>query len=78
MIKRGFSIGKLICYIVLVIWAVITIYPLIYTFLTSFKTQTSMYTNMFGLPETWHFENYAGLEPRKKDQSIADENIGML
>ena len=20
-----------------------------------------MYTNMFGLPETWHFENYAGL-----------------
>ena len=50
MIKRGFSIGKLICYIVLIIWAVITIYPLIYTFLTSFKTQTSMYTNMFGLP----------------------------
>ena len=61
MIKRGFSIGKLICYIVLIIWAVITIYPLIYTFLTSFKTQTSMYTNMFGLPETWHFENYAAL-----------------
>ena len=61
MIKRGFSIGKLICYIVLIIWAVITIYRMIYTFLTSFKTQTSMYTNMFGLPETWHFENYAGL-----------------
>ncbi len=49
------------CYLILGSWAVVTIYPLIYTFLTSFKTQKTMYTNMFGLPETWHFENYAGL-----------------
>lgn len=59
--RRRFSIGKLICYVVLITWAIVTIYPLIYTFLTSFKTQASMYTNMFGLPETWHFENYTGL-----------------
>ncbi len=49
------------CYLILGVWAVVTIYPLVYTFLTSFKTQKTMYTNMFGLPETWHFENYAGL-----------------
>lgn len=53
--------NKLGCYLILGTWAVITIYPLIYTFLTSFKTQTSMFTNMFGLPEQWHFENYEGL-----------------
>lgn len=45
-------------YLILLTWTVITIYPLIYTFLTSFKTQKSMYTNMFGLPKVWHFENY--------------------
>ena len=49
------------CYLILGAWAVVTIYPLVYTFLTSFKTQKTMYINMFGLPETWHFENYAGL-----------------
>lgn len=49
------------CYVILVSWMIVTVYPLIYTFLTSFKTQKTMYTNLFGLPETWHFENYAGL-----------------
>ncbi len=49
------------CYMILVSWALVTVYPLVYTFLTSFKTQKTMYTNLFGLPETWHFENYAGL-----------------
>lgn len=48
-------------YLILLGWTLITVYPLVYTFLTSFKTQKSMYTNMFGLPETWHLENYAGL-----------------
>lgn len=60
MIKRK-GPGRILCYIVLLAWTVMTIYPLIYTFLTSFKTQTSMYTNMFGLPDTWHIENYFGL-----------------
>ena len=46
------------CYSILAIWAIVTIYPLIYTLLTSFKTQMSMYVNMFGLPDKWHFENY--------------------
>lgn len=50
-----------VLYFILLAWTVITVYPLIYTFLTSFKTQKSMYTNMFGLPETWHFENYLKL-----------------
>lgn len=60
MIKRK-GLGRILCYIVLLAWTVMTVYPLIYTFLTSFKTQTSMYTNMFGLPDTWHIENYFGL-----------------
>ncbi len=50
-----------ILYLILLMWTLVTVYPLIYTFFTSFKTQKTMYTNMFGLPETWHFENYAGL-----------------
>lgn len=61
MTRRGITLGKVLAYFLLLSWAVVTVYPLIYTFLTSFKTQTSMYINMFGLPEEWHFENYAGL-----------------
>lgn len=52
---------KFFIYFILCTWTIITIYPLIYSFLTSFKTQTSMYDNMFGLPKVWHFENYTGL-----------------
>ena len=52
---------KVLMYLILLVWTIVTVYPLLYTFLTSFKTQKSMYVNMFGLPETWHFENYAGL-----------------
>lgn len=58
-----------LCYVILIIWTVFTIYPLIYTVLTSFKTQLTMYSNMFGLPAHWHTENYANL--------FTNHNIGL-
>ncbi|MDC7234150.1 MAG: carbohydrate ABC transporter permease [Spirochaetales bacterium] len=38
----------------------ISLYPLLWLFLASFKgTNLDLQTNPFGLPEIWHFENYA-------------------
>ncbi len=46
-------------YIGITLLAILFIYPLIYTLLTSFKTNSEIFSNYFGLPETWRFENYA-------------------
>jgi raffinose/stachyose/melibiose transport system permease protein len=35
------------------------VYPLLWMVLLSFKTQSEMYTNAFGLPRVWMFSNYA-------------------
>lgn len=45
-------------YIVAIFWATITIYPLIFTALSSLKNNTEIYTTMFGLPEVYRFDYY--------------------
>ncbi len=66
MIRKKISIGVILSYFVLVIWTVITIYPLIYTLISSLKTQTEMFSNLFGLPETFVFSNYMDLFTKYK------------
>ncbi|MCD9024192.1 carbohydrate ABC transporter permease [Cohnella silvisoli] len=51
--------SRLPLYVCLTILAFVFIYPLIYTILASFKTNSEIFSNYFGLPSTWHFENYA-------------------
>ncbi len=50
---------KLLLYSGLTLLAVIFIYPLIYTLLASFKTNSEIFSNYFGLPTSWQFENYS-------------------
>lgn len=53
------KVGKTILYLFLILYAIISIYPLIWMLLYSFKDNTEIFvTNPFGLPRTWHFENY--------------------
>lgn len=47
-----------IAYILAAIWLVITIFPLLITFLCSFKDNEGINLSMFSLPETWLWENY--------------------
>lgn len=46
-------------YAVLVAWAIIAFYPVVWTFLSSFKTPVELFQNPFGLPANWSFDNYA-------------------
>jgi len=39
-------------------WALIVLFPLYIMVINSFKDRRSIYTNTFGLPETWNFSNY--------------------
>lgn len=52
-------IGKVIIYLVAAVWLVVTILPLITTFLCSVKDNQGINLGMFKLPEKWLWSNYA-------------------
>jgi len=45
-------------YIFAFFWAAITLFPLFVTILSSFKTKSEIYLNLFNLPGKWLVENY--------------------
>lgn len=60
MLKRKTKISNVIIQIVLVIWAILQIFPLYWLVTFSFKDNTDIFQgNMVGLPKVWHPENYA-------------------
>ncbi len=50
--------GRILMYAFLCGWAVVTTYPFVWLVLTSLKYPYSLYTNPFGLPTEWRFQNY--------------------
>lgn len=57
-IKPGTILGKAAAYVIMGVFAFMTIYPLVWLFLNSFKSTTEFRTNMMGLPIDWTFDNY--------------------
>ena len=57
-IRPGTVLGKAAAYIVMGVFAFMTVYPLVWLFLNSFKTTTEFRTNMMGLPIDWTLDNY--------------------
>lgn len=49
---------KVLLYIFAFFWAAITLFPLFVTILSSFKTKSEIYLNLFNLPQKWLIENY--------------------
>lgn len=43
---------------ILIVWSIIVLFPLWVMVVNSFKDRLSIYTNPFGLPETWNVSNY--------------------
>ena len=50
MKKKKFSVGLLFVYLVLIIWALTTIYPLIWVVMNSFKDKKQIVSNSFAFP----------------------------
>ncbi|WP_099517670.1 carbohydrate ABC transporter permease [Paenibacillus sp. BIHB 4019] len=45
-------------YVLLALYSVTTIFPFLWVFLSSFKTNSEIYSHPFSLPKEWQFENY--------------------
>lgn len=59
MKKKKITVGKMSTRIVLALYALISVYPLIWLFLYSLKNNEEIFvTNPFGIPHVWQFGNY--------------------
>ena len=45
-------------HVIAIIWCLVCIFPMGFSLLSSFKNNTQIYANAFGLPEVFSFENY--------------------
>lgn len=52
------SAGLLVSHVLVWVYALLLALPLYYLLMSSFKDNTEIFTNAFGLPESWSFENY--------------------
>ena len=48
-------------HILMVIWSFISIFPLWFLVINTFKVKKEIYLNFFGLPQKWTLENYETL-----------------
>ena len=55
---NGSKIRHWIVQVFLGIYALLTLYPLIWLFLSAFKTNEEIYSKPFALPESWQFDNF--------------------
>jgi len=54
------GLGKGLLYLVLIVFGIMTVYPLLWLFMNSFKTTIEFQTNALGLPLVWTLDNYVG------------------
>lgn len=52
------SAGLLVSHVLVWVYALLLALPLYYLLMSSFKDNTEIFTNAFGLPDSWSFENY--------------------
>lgn len=52
-------VRQLPVYVLLLIYAIVIAYPLLWMVVSSFKTSTEIFTDPWGLPSTWLVQNYA-------------------
>jgi len=58
MKKNKWTIGTVLTFSILVIFLIIFIYPLIWLFINSFKDNSEIFVNPWGLPSSWSLRNY--------------------
>ncbi len=63
MTKKKISIGYIVVYFFLIVWALTTIFPLGWSVMNSFKNKKMIYNNSFTLPfgELFSLENYKSI-----------------
>jgi N-acetylglucosamine transport system permease protein len=54
----GSIILKVVTYVLLAVWGLIVVYPMLWSVLTSFKTDAEIFDNPWAMPAQWLFENF--------------------
>lgn len=52
------KINRVLIYILFIVLAIIAIYPLVWVFTNSFKTDTQLFDQSWALPKSWNLKNY--------------------
>ncbi|MCZ8523188.1 MULTISPECIES: carbohydrate ABC transporter permease [Paenibacillus] len=55
-VRRG--IGRLAIRLALTLYALVTLYPLVWLFLSAFKSNDEFFSRPFGMPLQWSFDNF--------------------
>jgi N-acetylglucosamine transport system permease protein len=58
--SKGDRTVTIVSHVVLTIWAIIVILPLVWVFLSSWKTTSEIFQSPLALPQHWSFDNYVG------------------
>ncbi len=58
MKKKKFNVGITVIYIILILWALTTIFPFVWVILNSFKPSAEVLTSSFSLPKEFTLMNY--------------------
>ena len=56
--RLGAGLAKALAYAVMLLFAIMTIYPLFWLAMNSFKSTREFQVNMLGLPHVWVFDNF--------------------
>jgi raffinose/stachyose/melibiose transport system permease protein len=56
--KPGFRIEAVVSHTILLVAVWMTVIPLLWVLISSFKDNNAIYADSFGLPPVWHIENY--------------------
>ena len=57
-VTPGDKVVGAVSHTALTIWSLIVILPLLWTFMSSFKSSSEIFASPFALPSVWHFDNY--------------------
>ena len=57
--SRGTTVAKWAIRVVMVLWAILVLYPLFWAVITSFKNTEQFMTDPWKFPSKWMFSNYA-------------------
>ena len=56
--NKKITAGGVIARVLLVLWAMMVIYPLLWTIQSSLKNNIGIFTNPWAMPDRMHWENY--------------------
>lgn len=56
--KKKLGIGMMVIYVILILWAVLTIFPFVWVVLNSFKPSAEVLRSSFALPQEFTLANY--------------------